>query len=138
MTNIAFGLQEKGYTLLSGGADGADTAFELGAGKLKEIYLPWNKFNGHVVDNELYFLYKNEATEIAQSYIPHWNELTPGAKKLHSRNVHQVLGKDLKNPVDFLICWTKNGQDVGGTRTAILIARRHNIKVFNLAKGDFE
>lgn len=75
MTNIAYKLQEKGYTLLSGGADGADTAFELGAGKLKEIYLPWNNFNGHEVDNINYFLYKDEATEIAKKFHPVWNEL---------------------------------------------------------------
>jgi len=44
------------------------------------------------------------------------------AKKLHGRNVKQVLGDDLKTPSDFLLCWTKEGKDVGGTRTAIVLA----------------
>lgn len=38
-----------GAVLRSGGADGADTAFELGCDKQqgkKEIYLPWQGFNG--------------------------------------------------------------------------------------------
>lgn len=38
-----------GAVLRSGGADGADTAFEWGCDKkqgMKEIYLPWNGFNG--------------------------------------------------------------------------------------------
>jgi len=41
MTRVAFFLDKKGYTLRSGGARGADSAFEKGATK-KEIYRPEN------------------------------------------------------------------------------------------------
>jgi len=46
MEKIARRLADRGFTLRSGGADGADTAFERGAGSgSTEIYLPWKGFN---------------------------------------------------------------------------------------------
>ncbi|GAG46694.1 unnamed protein product, partial [marine sediment metagenome] len=36
-------------------------------------------------------------------------------------------------PVDFIICWTPGGREVGGTAQAIRIAKANHIKVFNLA-----
>ena len=52
MTKCANQLHNEGFTLRSGGAQGADTAFELGAQLRKEIYLPWRRFNGN--DSHLY------------------------------------------------------------------------------------
>lgn len=131
MTHIALQLQEKGYILRSGGADGADTAFENGAGNLKEIFVPWDGFNGRKLSKNCH-LYTEEATEIAMKFVSHWDFLTKPSKKLHTRNVHQVLGLDLKTPVKFLICWTENGKLNGGTATAIKIAQFHGIRVINL------
>lgn len=50
MTALAFLLEKEGYILRSGGAEGADTAFENGVRSLyyKEIYLPWTFFNNKV------------------------------------------------------------------------------------------
>jgi hypothetical protein len=45
ITAVAKVLAERGYILRSGGAEGADTAFEKGAGKATEIFLPWRGFN---------------------------------------------------------------------------------------------
>jgi hypothetical protein len=58
--------------------------------------------------------------------------LSYGAKKLMARNCHQVLGQDLKTPVDFIVCWTKNGNINGGTGQALRIAKKLNIPVYNL------
>ena len=44
MRKVAHRLAEMGYTLLSGGAAGADSAFEEGCFGRKEIYLPWTGF----------------------------------------------------------------------------------------------
>lgn len=129
MTELAIKLESEGYTLRSGGADGADKAFELGAVN-KEIYLPWKGFNHS--DSELYHV-STEATEIAKRIHPAWNSCSPGAKKLHSRNIYQVLGYDLKTPSEFVICWTTGGKIVGGTATAINLALSLNIPVYNLA-----
>ena len=50
MTALASLLEKEGCILRSGGAEGADTAFENGVRSLynKEIYLPWTFFNNKV------------------------------------------------------------------------------------------
>jgi predicted Rossmann fold nucleotide-binding protein DprA/Smf involved in DNA uptake len=45
MTAIAKRLASLGYTCNSGGADGADSAFERGAVINRQIFLPWDGFN---------------------------------------------------------------------------------------------
>lgn len=128
MTKLASLLPD--WTLRSGGADGADLAFENGALN-KEIFLPWEGFNNN---DSLLYTQSKEAREIAAKIHPKWNDLKESVKKLHTRNIHQVLGKDLKSPSLFLVCWTENGEDIGGTRTAIICAKENNVPVFNLAK----
>ncbi len=131
ITEIAKWLAQKGYILRSGGADGCDSDFEKGCdqgnGK-KEIYLPWKDFN----DNKSPLLFTPEAFRLAATIHPVWDNLKPGAKYLHSRNCHQVLGQDLKTPSLFLVCWTENGEKKGGTATAITLAENNDIPVFNL------
>ncbi len=128
--NISHKLSEQNYILRSGGADGADLAFENGCLGNKEIYLPWKGFNNN--NSPLYNITK-EAMELASQIHPAWSRLSFGAKKLHSRNCFQVMGQNLNSPSNLLICWTKDGKDVGGTRTAIILARQNNIPVYNLA-----
>lgn len=128
MTNIARFLDRKHYTLRSGGADGADTAFEKG---VKFIY------------PELWYADDStkEAEEIAARYHPAWHKLKRYHQKLHGRNVFQVLGEDLESPSEFVICWTPDGCEchedrtfkTGGTGTAISIASEYGIPVYNLA-----
>lgn len=142
MFKIAALLAKQKYTLRSGAADGADTAFELGcnsAGGKKEIWLPWSGFNGH----EDTGLYPNPGHFIkAESIIEHWNKLSQGAKKLHARNIGQALGSNIETPVDFVICWTIDAATkrsecsvkTGGTGTVIKIASDLNIPVINLAR----
>lgn len=133
---IAKYLAKEGYTLRSGGADGADLAFEHGcymaSGKM-EIYLPWKEFNG---SKSNLVVSEGKAFEIAAKYHPYWHNLKDGAKKLQARNSHQVLGLDLNTPSSFVICWTKGGKDIGGTAQAIRIARDYKIKVFNAGGYD--
>ena len=138
MINIASALAAKGYTLRSGGASGADTAFYrgciLGKGD-KEIYLPWGGFNGSI---STLYPPSEEAYEIAKAIHPAWIHLTDGGRALHARNIHQVLGKDLNSPSEFVICWTPDGKEKGGTRTAIVLAKQRNIRVYNLAVEEFQ
>jgi hypothetical protein len=55
-----------------------------------------------------------------------------------ARNVHQVLGEDLKRPVKMIICWTPDGsldgkgRDSGGTGMALRLAADYPVKIFNL------
>lgn len=140
ITSIAKQLDAQGYTLRSGGADGADTYFELGSTK-KEIYLPWRGFNGNLSP---LFNVGQTALEIAQRHHPGWDRLKDSVKKLMARNVYQVLGLDFKTPVDFVVCWTDDGcehestrtQYTGGTGLAIAVASRLNIPVYNIANEE--
>jgi len=127
-------LAQLNYILRSGGAKGSDKAFENGCdyidNKLKEIYYP------------------NDATEesmvIARKYHKGWFKCTEYAKKLHGRNTLQVLGKNLKTPSEFVICYTKDGclkhkdrnELTGGTGTAISIADKFGIPIINLGIDD--
>lgn len=122
----------RGYILRSGGADGADKAFEDGCDiskGLKDIYLPWKGFNKN---NSLLYNVDKNALELASNIHPAWNRLTQGGQKLHARNCYQVLGDKLNEPSKVLICWTKNGEIKGGTATAINLALKNNIPIYNL------
>jgi hypothetical protein len=142
MQEVAYGLALAGYTLRSGGAKGADTAFERGSDRYrmsqKEIYIPWKGFNGEtggikpLILNELG--YQFQAEQLASTIHPNWNACSQGAKLLHTRNVYQVLGQDIDYPSKFLLCYaqpTPNGVK-GGTNTAVQIAYRYDVPVFNL------
>lgn len=138
MTSIAGRLSALGYTLLSGGAAGADTAFEAGAGK-KAIFLPWPGFRGH---QGPFDCPDAEAFRVAAVVHPSWDKIKrDSAKSLLARNSHQVLGADLRSPVDFVLCWTPDGCETessrswhtGGTGQAIILADRWGIPVINLA-----
>lgn len=130
-------LGTNGFILRSGAADGADTAFEQGAnavGGFKEIYLPWNGFNGRY-DKAIYpkdSQLLQDAMIIAQKHHPAWSSCSWGAKQLHARNSFQVLGATLHQPADFILCWTPGGKGGGGTGQTIRIAKDVGIPVYDL------
>lgn len=127
----------KDYTLRSGGAEGADLAFERGCdlvGGKKEIFLLSKSKRGGECGTIAEKSPKHEeAFKIAERIHPAWEKCSNVAKQLHARNVYQILGFTLEDPVEFVVCWTPKGEDVGGTRTAIKIAKENNIPVYNLA-----
>lgn len=138
MVKIAEHLASHDWLLRSGGADGADLAFEAGCdnvGGLKEIYLPWQGFNKSA---SMLYTPTEDAFVLASTIHPAWDKLTYGGKKLHARNCHQVLGLKLDNPVDLLICWTPRGKEAGGTATAIKLAKMYKVQIINLAVEAFD
>ncbi len=134
MVSLGGTLAEAGLTLRSGGSTGADAAFEAGCdfknGK-KEIYLPWRGFNEHP---SLLYSPCRAAFLLARFLHPAWNACSPAAKRLHARNCHQILGKSVLSPVDFVLYWApeRDGMVQGGTAMAITLARRLGIPCFNL------
>ena len=80
----------------------------------------------------------SETERIASEVHPAWDRCNEWARGMHSRNCHQILGYDLQSPVDAVICWTPYGKIQGGTATAIRIALKYNIPVFNLGTKDKE
>jgi len=123
------------WILRSGGADGADSAFEAGANKANgptEIFLPWKGFNGNKSSLWIKEPVYTKAVQIAAKYHPAWHNCSQAVRKLHARNVQQILGENLDTPSDCVIAWTPEGKDVGGTATALKIARDHDVPVYNL------
>lgn len=137
-----FGMEAayKGCVLRSGGAIGADTAFERGCdiqhGE-KQIFLPWKGYNDH--PSEYFEDSMPEAYDLAKSIHPAWNRLSPAARKLVARNMHQIMGPTFDDPVDFVVCWTPDKMEShtqysrasGGTGTAIYAASMLEIPVYN-------
>ena len=129
MEAVARKLASEGWVLRSGGALGADRAFEKGSSQKEIFYAQDANF---------------ESKSVAKKFHPAWDRLSEYVKKLHARNAFQVLGRDLKSPSGFLLCWTPDGAishnertiKTGGTGTAISIASANNIPVFNLHRKD--
>lgn len=140
MAAIAVVAARQGMILRSGAAEGADSAFEKGADAIrgpKEIFLPWNNFNGrHGGERWVEVGVCERSLEIAKEYHPNWSALREGGRKLMARNVYQILGSDLQSPVELVICWTKNGNGRGGTGQALRIARDMNIPIHDLGKPE--
>jgi len=134
MKRIAGQLEKQDFVLRSGGADGADLAFESGVSDPanKEIYLPWRAFNKRQDWDGCIWNYTDEHEKIAARHHPKWIWLRQGVKKLHTRNVAQVLGADCSSPADLVICWTPDGRASGGTGQAMRIAEFYGIPIHNL------
>lgn len=130
MHKIGKSFAEKGLLLRSGGAIGADTAFERGCDVVrgrKEIFYATNN-KGIIVSEEI----MQQALVLAGQIHPAWNRCSDYAKRLHARNGMQILGRELNEPVDFVVCWTKDGGPTGGTGQAIRLAMSRDIKIYNL------
>lgn len=133
MTRIARWLATNaGLTLQSGGAQGADRAFEAGAGANKRIF------------------YSKDATDetrtIAKEVHPAPKRLKPRGLDLMARNTNQIFGANLDTPVDFVLVWTPDGAETaaetsiktGGTGQAIRLADGKGIPVINMNKPGWE
>lgn len=122
MRKIGRYFAKKGLILRSGGAKGADSAFEEGCDEVngkKEIF--------YSKDSDL------ASRAIASKYLLHWDRYTPYVQGLFARNVKIILGNDLSCPADFVVCWTPKGDVVGGTGHSLKIAIDSRIPTYNLA-----
>lgn len=129
-------LSDRGWIARSGGAIGMDQAFlRFYDPALTEVYRPDSK-NGAI--NALEFDNWEEAESIAKTYVLHFEYMNLYSKQLHTRNAYQVLGRNLDLRSDMLICWAKesSGIALGGTRTAVLIAKSYKVPVLNLSRPD--
>ena len=158
MTEVGFSLANEGYVLRSGKAEGADKAFQLGvqesfllSGGVKptteaEIYIPWPNFKGGINLWDSWDKLPNnreECYKIASEIHPVWGKLSQGARKLHGRNVCQILGNYLPEveASDFVLYYAeedRQGNPKGGTRTAVLLAKKYNIPTINMLHEDWE
>lgn len=142
MTTIAKYLESIGYILRSGGAIGADQAFERNIGlDKKQIFLATDDHyrtpgREHMIAREIHRNPKALDASLHKDYF--W--------KLMARNTNQIFGKNLDSPVDFVLCWTRDGithhddrtKYTGGTGQAIELASRKDIPIINMYNKDWK
>lgn len=145
MSLLSATLAAKGWTLRhTGDKDGAAVAFEQGAGGQAEAYIAWKGFN----DRQSEFIPPRnvhpEVITLMKQYIPTFDNIKPGAHKVISRAVYAIIGKDLRSPAQFVVCWSADGAESAGEKTAktgfmgmpIALASNLKMPVFNLQKPD--
>jgi hypothetical protein len=138
MASLANEINQLGYWLRSGNAEGSDQAFAKGVIDEKaQIWLPWDSFN---VDFQILHpnhTYKTispidkESFESIMKFHPNPKRLGNQGTLLMARNYRQIVGKDEPNS-QFVVCWTPDGKKVGGTAQAWRIADWYDIPVYNL------
>jgi hypothetical protein len=135
--------------LRTGISPGADQAFYRGAcaaGGRVELYLPWPGFQGCGDRREAQIRVLERPSErayaLACRYHHAWHDLGPMERHLRARDIHQILGGSLDDPVAIVICWTADGSVdgssplAGGTGQALRAAHDHAIPVLNLAREE--
>lgn len=140
MERVSQRLDALGFTVRSGRADGSDWAFEKHASRT-EIFLPWKGFGKEFKLDDTHYGVSNEALLLANTVYPtDLLKCSRTTQLLMARNCYQILGLDLRSPVQFVVCWTEDGCEMesqrtratGGTGQAIALANRFRIPVYNL------
>jgi len=143
MNIIGIYLAYDGYTLNTGAAKGADQSFASGAiraGGKVNLFLPWDNYETSWIEtlmenkpkdsvlNVSVFNRNTDVDAIRSVYKLHpiGNNLNNSVAALHARN-YLVLENS-----SFVVCYTKDGKEVGGTGQAIRIAKDTNKQIFNL------
>lgn len=139
MTALASRMEEEDWKLRSGGAAGADSAFEAGVTNPanRAIYLPGSTFNQRSAQmpgmhNSTRLPGWQQALETVAEYHPAPERLSPFAKNLMARNAMQMLGPRMDRPADLVVAYTPGGQVTGGTGQALRMAGNLGIPVRNL------
>lgn len=140
---------ERGDILRSGAAPGADDAFEQGClsvGGKKEIFLPWDKFNGRRWNPKEGYFEGNESLndilyDLVKKYHPHGSTLSRAIRSLMMRNCHQILGWSLNSKVEQVLMYApeikmdKVGKICdcsGGTGFAVRLAYSLDIPIYSM------
>lgn len=146
-------LNFKGYTLVVNSIEGIKNLFENGSEFRKEIFIPFDGFNGkYNTDVGVYsldFIGKVfssskermcKAINIARKFHPNFDQLDDKDKLTIVCCSYQILGLNLDTPVDFVVCYTLDGCESNTTCTketgvigqSISIAHYYNVPIFNL------
>lgn len=143
----ATALNKLGYWCRTGAAIGADQKFASASKSRTILYLPWCDYEKGWVNNQILEPHNNQigcikpsegAIQLASQFHPNWKACSNGARKLHGRNAHIILGRDLKSPSKFVLYTAQevHGEVQGGTGLGIRLAREYNIRYYNLLIED--
>ena len=117
MTVVAYDLDKQGYVQRSGGATGADTAFEKGVKSNNKIILrPEHATRASIT--------------LASTFHPAWERCNEYARLLHGRNAMIIMGEDLQTPAKFVLYWAPS-ETHGGTAMGVAIAKANKIPTYN-------
>ena len=157
MSDVAQVLGDAGFALSTGGADGADRAFEAGALRTDApvtVHTPWPGYNGYrpgrdpESDIDVVHPKAGDAVRglsflhLARRHHPAWDRCRRGARALFLRNV-SILAGALDDdgavlPVRAVIAWNPNGsahgREAGGTGHTLRVAAELGIPVVNLSE----
>jgi hypothetical protein len=142
-------MTSKGYILRSGNANGSDYNFQRGAQSVSpphcDIYLPWASYNRELNKAGSSYITPTDAQmEFAGGLLedtgvmPYYKSIkSEHAKKMHSRNVYQVIGvydqpREVSRVCIYYAPLDKDGNVMGGTRTAVGLSKYYEIPTFNL------
>ena len=157
MSDIAQTLGDAGTALSTGGADGADKAFETGALRTDApitVHTPWPGYNGYRPgrDPETHIdivhptsterLEGRTYADLAREHHPYWQRCSRGARALFVRNVSILAGAFDDDgrplPVRAVIAYTPNGlpvgREAGGTGHTLRTAASLDIPCVNLSR----
>lgn len=156
MRKIAKFCCSKGIIVRSGKAGGADASALKGCEEYylennivaldlltrpPEMYIPWKGFGEDSMTKYFDCVQGSNvgAGLIAESTHPNWEACSQGAKKLHTRNICQILGKDLDTPSDLVLYYCKEvgGKPTGGTATAVNLGLKVGCKTINMLHEDW-
>jgi len=117
------------WDLRTGGAQGADMAFEAGAQRAGGWIWTWTADDVCPVRDAW-------AWERAEAVAPRPLEtMAPHVQRLLARNMLVLFGDDGLSPVEWVCCWTPGAACVGGTGHVIRAAGEAGIRVYNLAES---
>ena len=157
MSDVAQVLGDAGFALSTGGADGADRAFEAGALRTDApvtVHTPWPGYNGYRSgrdpESDIDVIYPRAGDTVrgtsflhlARKHHPAWDRCRRGARALFLRNVSILAGalddEGTVLPVSAVIAWTPNGRahgrEAGGTGHTLRVAADLGIPVVNLSE----
>lgn len=151
MSRLSARLEQLGFILRSGGAVGADIAFEQGISdpRRMKIYRPYDEYG----EEDLTLMAEHIEMFHPKPWTLEGRRSTRGdgswssVRRLMGRNTFQILGTTAEQRArvpasSFVICWTQDGAELpletsastGGTGQAIKIAAHYEVPVFNLAR----
>ncbi len=157
MADVAQVLGHAGFALSTGGAHGADRAFEAGALRTDApvtVHTPWPGYNGYrpgrdpESDIDVVHPSPGDAVRgrsflhLARKHHPAWDRCRRGARALFLRNV-SILAGALDDdgtvlPVRAVIAWNPSGRahgrEAGGTGHTLRVAAELGIPVVNLSE----
>ncbi|MDF9399078.1 hypothetical protein [Vibrio sp. 1180_3] len=142
MYRVAASLADKGYVQRSGG-NSVEKPFISGATILSgseqksKIMLPWDGFGDQRIGSGNYVGNQKLAQQMAKRYLKGFNRLKPEQRLIVARQVYVLLGKELKQHSEFLLCYTDDGAtshiDTKNKSFEFILrlASNYGIRVFN-------